>query len=50
MLMKFDANPNSPSDANDAHLQAGSPALGKGNTVYNKDIGAYTSDGNGNKH
>jgi hypothetical protein len=34
----------------DFHLQAGSPALGKGNMTYNKDIGAYTSDGQGNKH
>jgi hypothetical protein len=35
---------------NDYRLQPGSPALGKGNTTYNADIGAYTSDGKGNKH
>jgi hypothetical protein len=34
----------------DFHLKAGSPTIGKGNPVYNKDIGAYTSDGQGNKH
>jgi hypothetical protein len=37
----------------DFHLQAGSPALGKGNTTYNNDIGAYVSDtsnGKGNRH
>jgi Right handed beta helix region len=27
----------------DFHLQSGSPALGKGNSTYNVDIGAYTS-------
>jgi hypothetical protein len=35
---------------NDFHLSAGSPALGKGNTTYNADMGAYTSDGKGNQH
>jgi hypothetical protein len=35
---------------NDYHLQTGSPAIGKGNSTYNNDIGAYTSDGQGNKH
>ena len=35
---------------NDYHLQAGSPAIGKGNPTYNADMGAYTSDGKGNKH
>ena len=35
---------------NDFHLNAGSPAIGKGNSTYNSDIGAYTSDGKGNKH
>lgn len=36
--------------SNDYHLQSGSPALGKGNSTYNADLGAYTSDGKGNKH
>ena len=31
-------------------LNTGSPAIGKGNTTYNADMGAYTSDGQGNKH
>jgi hypothetical protein len=44
------ATPNGASTSNDYHLLAGSPALGKGNTQYNADIGAYTSDGKGNKH
>jgi hypothetical protein len=35
---------------NDYHLQSGSPAIGKGNPTYNADMGAYTSDGKGNKH
>jgi hypothetical protein len=37
----------------DFRLQTGSPALGKGNPTYNKDIGAYVSDtsnGAGNRH
>jgi Right handed beta helix region len=34
----------------DFHVKAGSPVLGKGNPTYNSDIGAYTSDGKGNKH
>jgi len=42
--------PNGATTSNDFHLQAGSPALGKGNPTYNSDIGAYTSDGRGNKH
>ena len=50
MFTKFDANYNSTTNNNDFHLQSGSPALGAGNTVYNKDIGAYTSDTQGNKH
>jgi hypothetical protein len=50
-------------DPNDYHLQAGSPAIGKGNTsfaLYNPslaggatpdvDLGAYPTDGKGNKH
>ena len=37
-------------DPNDLHLQGNSPAKGKGNPTYNADIGAYTSDGQGNKH
>jgi hypothetical protein len=34
----------------DFHLKPGSPAIGKGNPTYNKDIGAYTTDGQGNLH
>jgi len=34
----------------DFHLKSGSPALGKGNSTYNNDIGAYTTDGKGNQH
>ena len=41
---------NGLSTTNNFHLQSGSPALGKGNTAYNADLGAYTSDGKGNKH
>jgi len=42
--------PNGAANPNDFHLKAGSPAIGKGNTTYNADLGAYTSDGKGNKH
>ena len=41
---------NGATTSNDFHLNTGSPALGKGNATYNNDIGAYTSDGKGNKH
>jgi hypothetical protein len=44
------ATANGAATSNDYHLLTGSPALGKGNTTYNNDIGAYTSDGKGNKH
>jgi hypothetical protein len=43
------ATPNGAATSNDYHLLAGSPAIGKGNTTYNADMGAYTSDGKGNK-
>src|SRR5450432_2220297 len=44
------ATANGAATTNDYHLQAGSPAIGKGNSAYNNDIGAYTSDGKGNLH
>jgi hypothetical protein len=47
MFKTFDgtiAAPNGASTSNDFHLQTGSPALGKGNSQYSSDIGAYTSD------
>ncbi|HEY4111416.1 right-handed parallel beta-helix repeat-containing protein [Puia sp.] len=44
------ATANGAPTSNDFHLNAGSPAIGKGNSTYNSDIGAYTSDGQGNKH
>jgi hypothetical protein len=44
------ATPNGAATSNDFHLLPGSPAIGKGNSTYNSDIGAYTSDGQGNKH
>ncbi len=53
MFKVFDgkvATANGVPTSNDYHLQPGSPAIGKGNTQYNADIGAYTSDGKGNKH
>ena len=42
--------PNGQASSNDFHLLSSSPALGKGNTSYNSDLGAYTSDTKGNKH
>lgn len=53
MFMTFDgkvASPNGAANGNNFVLQSGSPAYGSGNPVYNLDIGAYTSDGKGNKH
>ena len=44
------ATPNGAPNNNDFHLNTGSAALGKGNGTYNNDIGAYTSEGKGNKH
>jgi hypothetical protein len=47
MFQSFDgtvAGPNGAPSSNNYHLQAGSPALGKGNATYSADIGAYTSD------
>jgi hypothetical protein len=44
------ATPNGAATNNDFHLNSGSPALGKGNSTYSADIGAYTSDGKGNQH
>ena len=53
MFKSFDgkiATPNGAVTSNDFHLVSGSPAIGKGNATYNADLGAYTSDGQGNKH
>lgn len=53
MFVSFDnsfLNPNGAPNNNDFHLKAGSPAIGHGNPAYNADMGAYTSDGKGNKH
>jgi hypothetical protein len=53
MFVNFDGsflNPNGAPNNNDFHLKAGSPAIGHGNPAYNNDMGAYTTDGQGNKH
>ena len=52
LLAKLSAttDPSLGVDPNDYHLQANSPAKGKGNPAYNADIGAYTTDDKGNKH
>jgi len=51
--------PNGAANPNDFHLKAGSPAIGKGNTSFatttlstpaDADLGAYPTDGKGNKH
>jgi hypothetical protein len=61
MLVAFDANYDAMDDHNNAHLMAGSPALGKGNMnapsfsnlgthmAPGKDIGCYQMDGSGNQ-
>lgn len=53
MFVNYSTNPPDPSlriNPDDFHLKPGSPALGRGNSQYNNDIGAYTSDGKGNQH
>lgn len=53
MFATFDgkvASPNGAVNSNNFTLQNGSPAFGSGNPKYNLDLGAYTSDGKGNKH
>lgn len=50
LFVKLDPDVNAATNTSDFHLQAGSPAKGKGNPTYNADIGAYTSDDKGNKH
>lgn len=61
LFVKFDgtvAAPNGYPNTNDFHLKTGSPAFGAGNASFdskhpelgNQDIGAYTTDGKGNKH
>ncbi|NHA03503.1 hypothetical protein G7092_06850 [Mucilaginibacter sp. HC2] len=53
LFVKFDgtvAAPNGYPNTNDFHLQSTSPAFSAGNTKYNLDMGAYTSDGKGNQH
>lgn len=50
MFKSYTKDPLAVTDKNDYHLQAGSPAIGAGNSTYNNDIGAYPTDGSGNKH
>ena len=61
LFVKFDgtvAAPNGYPNTNDFHLKTGSPAFGAGNPSFdtkhpelgNQDMGAYTTDGKGNKH
>ncbi len=50
LFVKLDPDVNAAANTNDFHLMPGSPAKGKGNPLYNNDIGAYTSDDKGNKH
>lgn len=51
LFVKLDPNViGAATNTSDFHLQANSPAKGKGNPTYNQDIGAYTSDGKGNQH
>jgi hypothetical protein len=58
LFVKFDgtvAAPNGSPNTNDFHLKPGSPAFGSGNPNFhnglgNQDLGAYTTDGKGNKH
>lgn len=53
MFVKFDgkiAVPNGTLLRDNFNLQSGSPAYGSGNPAFNHDLGAYTTDGKGNKH
>lgn len=42
-FVKYDPDMNAPTDESDVHLQPGSPALGRGNPLYDTDLGCYTS-------
>lgn len=53
LFIKFDgmvAAPNGYPNTYDFRLQNGSPAYGAGLTKYNQDLGAYTTDNQGNQH
>jgi len=53
LFVQFDGTvlaPNGFPNTNNFQLQSGSPAFGRGNPKYNQDLGAYTTDGNGNQH
>jgi hypothetical protein len=53
LFVQFDgtvAAPNGYPNANNFRLLAGSPGYSAGNTKYNLDLGAYTTDGKGNQH
>lgn len=53
LFAKFDGTvlaPNGFPNTNDFRLQNGSPGYGTGNSKYNQDLGAYTTDGRGNQH
>lgn len=50
MFVSYTKDPMAAVDHNNYHLQSTSPAIGAGNPTYNKDIGAYPTDGSGNKH
>ncbi|HKJ30722.1 MAG TPA: hypothetical protein VKA34_02790 [Balneolales bacterium] len=50
MFKSYSKDPMAATDKNNYHLQASSPAIGAGNPKYNNDIGAYPTDGKGNKH
>ena len=53
LFVNFDgkvAAPNGFPNNYDFRLQNGSPGYGSGNSKYNQDLGAYTTDGKGNQH
>lgn len=62
VFVSYDPNVNATVDNNNCHLNASSPALNKGNATApytaglgaamkpSKDLGAFPSDGSGNKH
>jgi hypothetical protein len=46
----LDRDVNNEQNISDVHLKPSSPCKGAGNAFFNTDIGAYTSDGQGNLH
>jgi hypothetical protein len=50
LFVSFSNDLNGTQNLSNVKLQSGSPCIGAGNSIYNDDIGCYTTDNRGNKH